>query len=91
MAIRSCSWAEAFVSGAGKPVAVDGNQDHADSVAAARRLSTMLRDGEGSDVVCRPHVAFNLAVAAALFGGLMIDSRELANDILVARVRPEPR
>lgn len=80
--------AEAFVSSDGKPEPVDGRQDHADAVAAARRLSEMLRNGERSDVSCHPHLPLNLAAAAAMFAGLRIDPREITNDIFVAKVRP---
>lgn len=84
--------AEAMVTSDGKPEPIDGLQDHADAVAAARRLEELLTAHASgaveSDVVCRPHRPFNLAAAAALHAGLCIDPDELAREVLVAKVKP---
>jgi hypothetical protein len=81
--------AEALVSADGKPEPVDGHQDKADAVAAAKRLHELLvSHGALSDVRCSPHVALNLAAAAALHAGLSIDREELRLDVLVAKARP---
>ena len=85
--------AEAMVTGAGKPVVVDGGQDTADAWAAARRLQELLDLGRtGSPVVsavdCAPHGALNLAAVALHRGGLTVDPAEWSTDVLVARVRP---
>jgi hypothetical protein len=83
--------AEAMVTSDGKPVPVDGLQDHADAVAAAKRLAAILDDehGPASDVHCTPHSALNLAAAACLHAGLAIDPAELRQDITVAKARPQ--
>jgi hypothetical protein len=83
--------AEAMVTSEGKPEPVNRLQDHADAVAAAKRLQEMLTrpGGEpGSDVSCAPHVALNLAAAAAMHAGMNIDESELRKDITVAKAKP---
>jgi hypothetical protein len=84
--------AEAMVTSDGKPEPVGGHQDHADAVAAARRLAELLRAATHgpvtSDVSCQPHAALNLAAVAALHAGLLLDLAELHLDVLVAKVRP---
>lgn len=81
--------AEAMVTSDGKPEAVDGFQDHADAVAAAKRLQEILASGSfESDVTCAPHRALNLAAVAAMQAGLPMDQAELRMDVLVAKVRP---
>ncbi|WP_460599454.1 hypothetical protein [Flexivirga lutea] len=84
--------AEAMVTSDGKPEPVDGQQDHADALAAARRLAellTMAASGDLiSDVSCLPHVALNLAASAAMHAGLLLDPAELRQDVLVAKARP---
>ncbi len=78
--------AEAMVTGDGKPEAVDGFQDHADAVAAAKRFEEILASGSFEpDVTCAPHRAFNLAAGAAMQAGLAIDQAELRLDVLVAK------
>lgn len=83
---------EAMVTSDGKPEPVDGHQDHADALAAARRLQEMLvvaASGELiSDVSCLPHVALNLAASAAMHAGVLLDPAELRQDVLVAKGRP---
>lgn len=82
--------AEAMVTGEGKPEPVDGLQDYADALSAARRLSEILA-GEDSglpEVCCSPSAALNLAAAAAIHAGLPIERDELSMDVLVAKVRP---
>lgn len=87
--------AEAMVTSDGKPEPIEGLQDHADAVAAARRLADMLTAGSegvfGSDVMCSPHVPLNLAAVAAIHAGLTIDQEELRSDVSVAKVRPVPK
>jgi hypothetical protein len=84
--------AEAMVTSDGKPEPVDGHQDHADALAAARRLEVLLTvaaSGELlSDVSCLPHVALNLAASAAMHAGVLLDPAELQQDVLVAKARP---
>ena len=82
---------EAFVSADGKPEVVDGHQDRADALAAAKRLAELVANGAGSehgDVTCYPSSAFNLAAAAALRAHLDIDPGEIGADLLVAKSRP---
>jgi len=86
--------AEAIVTSDGKPEPVDGLQDHADAVAAAKRLHEILSARPilfEADVACAPQTALNLAVAAAMHAGLRIDPVELREDVLVAKVRPVAR
>lgn len=83
--------AEAMVTSEGKPEPVNRLQDHADAVAAAKRLQEMLTRSGGeprSDVSCAPHVALNLAAAAAMHAGMNIDESELRKDISVAKAKP---
>lgn len=83
--------AEAMVTSDGKPEPIDGLQDHADALAAAKRLDEILRDGIESieaDVACAPQRALNLAATAAMHAGLPIDPVELGEDVLIAKVRP---
>ena len=85
--------AEAMVTSDGKPEPVDGRQDHADALAAAKRLAEILKALQGgastpADVSCSPHSALNLAAAAAMQAGLTIRADELRQDVLVAKVRP---
>jgi hypothetical protein len=58
--------AEAMVTSEGKPEPVNRLQDHADAVAAAKRVQEMLAgqggDEPSSDVSCAPHIALNLTV-----------------------------
>ncbi|WP_131975157.1 hypothetical protein [Actinomadura sp. 6K520] len=84
--------AEAFVSGAGKPVPVVAGQHAADAKAAGRALVERLRDGGplASDVRCAPHNPLNLLAATALWAGLALNPDELHNDVLVVRVKPIP-
>ena len=85
--------AEAMVTSDGKPEPVDGLQDHADALAAAKRLDEILGAGFEvfeADVTCAPQAALNLAATAAMHAGLPIDPAELNEDILVAKVRPVP-
>lgn len=66
-------------------------QDHADAVAAAKRLSEIIRGGSSTvepDVCCAPQRSLNLAATAALHAGLNIDPRELREDVVVAKARP---
>jgi hypothetical protein len=79
---------EAFVSGAGKPVATVLGQHAADAEAAARAVAERLASGGGTDVVCAPHRAFNLLAAGAMWAGLEIGADELGMDVLVVRARP---
>lgn len=84
--------AEAMVTGEGKPEPV-GGADHADAVAAARRLAELLAaraagDPVAGDVTCAPHVPLNLAAAAMLHAGLAVDPDKLRQDVLVAKARP---
>ncbi len=79
---------EAFVSGAGKPVATVLGQHAADAEAAARVVAERLVGGRESDVVCAPQRAFNLLAAQALWAGLDIGDDELGLDVLVVRARP---
>ena len=73
----------------GKPEAVDGFQDHADAVTAAKRLEEILAAGSfESDVTCAPHRVLNLAAVAAMQAGFPMDQAELSLDVLVATVRP---
>jgi hypothetical protein len=81
--------AEAMVTADGKPEPVDGAQDHADALAAARRLAEIL-DGHDTgvpEVSCAPSVALNLAATAAMHAGLPVDPVELSLDVLVAKVK----
>jgi hypothetical protein len=82
--------AEAMVTSDGKPEAVSGGQDHADAVAAAKRLAEILHDPRVpvSVVHCGEHAPFNLAAASCLHAGLAIDATEHRRDVLVAKVRP---
>lgn len=84
--------AEAMVTSEGKPEPVNRLQDHADAVAAAKRAQEMLGgpggDEPSSDVSCAPHVALNLAAAAAIHAGMNIDESELRKDITVAKAKP---
>ncbi|MBF4161597.1 hypothetical protein [Nocardioides acrostichi] len=84
--------AEAMVTSDGKPEPVDGLQDHADALAAARRFEELLEVaacGEASsDVACAPQRALNLAATAALHAGVLIDLAELQQEVLVAKTRP---
>lgn len=85
---------EAMVTSDGKPEPVDGLQDHADALAAAKRLHEILIGGPNlfeADVACGPHTAFNLAAMAAMHAGLPIDLAELRQDVPVAKVRPIAR
>ncbi|GAB2869539.1 hypothetical protein GCM10027074_41500 [Streptomyces deserti] len=82
---------EAFVSGAGKPVATVLGQHAADAEAAARAVAERLGSGGGTDVVCAPHRAFNLLAAQAVWAGLDIQDDELGLDVLVVRARPVVR
>lgn len=79
---------EAFVSGAGKPVATVLGQHAADAEAAARAVVERLGSGDGTDVVCTPHRAFNLLAAQAMWAELEIWADELGMDVLVVRARP---
>ncbi|MEV5434898.1 hypothetical protein AB0K80_02520 [Streptomyces sp. NPDC052682] len=79
---------EAFVSGAGKPVATVLGQHAADAEAAARMVADRLGGEDGTDVECAPHRAFNLLAAQALWAGLDIPGDELRRDVLVVRARP---
>ncbi|GAB2752805.1 hypothetical protein GCM10027072_58000 [Streptomyces bullii] len=79
---------EAFVSGAGKPVATVLGQHAADAEAAARAVADRLGGEAGTDVVCAPHRAFNLLAAQAMWAGLEIGADELETDVLVVRARP---
>lgn len=86
--------AEAFVSGDGKPIVVgSASRDHADALAAARRLEQILTDVRAGallpkEVQCSPHEALNLAAVAAVRAGLEIDHDEIALDVLVAKCWP---
>jgi hypothetical protein len=84
--------AEAMVTSDGKPEPVDGHQDHADALAAARRLEEMLLFATSgtliSDVSCLPHQALNLAASAAMHAGVLVDPAELQQEVLVAKARP---
>lgn len=84
--------AEAFVSGAGKPVPLPAGQHAADAAAAALALAERLDDDEGlvSDVRCAPQHAFNLWAAMAMWARLRIDPEELRQEILVVRLHPQP-
>ncbi|MFI6007985.1 hypothetical protein ACIBAG_04025 [Streptomyces sp. NPDC051243] len=82
---------EAFVSGAGKPVATVLGQHAADAEAAARVVAERLVSGGATDVVCAPQRAFNLLAAQAMWAGLDIRDDELALDVLVVRARPVVR
>jgi hypothetical protein len=85
--------AEAMVTSEGKPEPVDGMQDHADALAAAKRLAEILEATRAglpvpTDVSCLPHSALNLAAAAAVHAGLPVHADELRQDVLVAKVLP---
>jgi hypothetical protein len=85
--------AEAMVTSEGKPEPVDGMQDHADALAAAKRLAEILDATHAglsppSDVSCLPHGPLNLAASAALHAGLPIATDELRLDVLIAKVLP---
>ena len=85
--------AEAMVTSTGKPLDVGNGQDHADALAAAKRLGEILdgadADGAGRlDVSCRPHRALNLAALALMHAGLPMSADELSLELLVAKVRP---
>ena len=83
--------AEALVSAEGKPEPVEGDQDHADAIAAAKRLAELINSETGSidsDVYCKPAMAFNLAAAVASYAGLSIAANELHMDVYVAKARP---
>ncbi|WP_159794212.1 hypothetical protein [Puerhibacterium puerhi] len=81
-----------MVTAEGKPEPV-GGADHADAVAAARRLQELLDDRAAGDapvgdVTCAPHVPLNLAAVTMLHAGLRVDPGELRQDVLVAKARP---
>jgi hypothetical protein len=84
--------AEAMVTSTGKPEGVSALQDHADAVAAAKRLVEIIDAGVGAagahEVRCAPMQALNLAVIAAMHAGMDIDQHELKQDIVVAKTRP---
>lgn len=85
--------AEAMVTSDGKPEPVGGMQDHADALAAAKRLAEILEATRAglqtpTDVSCLPHGALNLAASAAAHAGLPIATDELRLDVLVAKVLP---
>lgn len=85
--------AEAMVTSDGKPTPVDGLQDHADALAAAKRLAEILEAAHAgkpapTDVSCEPHGALNLAASAALHAGLPIALEEMRLEVLVAKVLP---
>lgn len=85
--------AEAMVTGEGKPESVDGMQDHADSLAAAKRLAEILEATHAgvpvpADVTCLPHGALSLAATAVVHAGLPMSTDELGLDVLVAKVLP---
>lgn len=84
--------AEAFVSGAGKPVPVEAGQHAAGASAAGRALVERLGDGGalGSGVRCAPHNPLNLLAATAPSEGLVLNPDELHKDVLVVRVKPVP-
>jgi hypothetical protein len=84
--------AEAFVSGAGKPVPVAAGQHAADAAAAGIALIERLDSGDVlvSDVHCSPHKTFNLLAAMAMWAGLNLSPHELCQEVLVIRVRPRP-
>lgn len=84
---------EAMVTADGKPEPVDGLQDQADALAAAKRLEEILVaycKGQSStvDVSCAPHRAMSLAAACALHAGLNIQPDELSLDVVIAKVKP---
>lgn len=83
---------EAMVTADGKPEPVDGLQDAADALAAAKRLHEILSAGRNeelvADVSCTPHRAFNLAAACAIHAGLNINADELGLEVVVAKVKP---
>lgn len=87
---------EAFVSGAGKPVATELGQHAADAEAAARAVAERLTGAGGcdasaaTDVACAPQRAFNLLAAQARWAGLDIADDEQTLDVLVVRARPVP-
>ena len=82
--------AEAFVSGAGKPVPVEDVSPHAaDAAAAVREFLDRLHTGMlATDVVCGPHSAVNLLAATAIWARLPIAEHELRQDILVLKLQP---
>lgn len=83
--------AEALVSDDGKPEPVGQTQDDADAIAAAMRLAELMgaaADIAESDVWCKPAAAFNLAAMIATYAGLVINSDEFHDDVLVAKARP---
>jgi hypothetical protein len=82
---------EAFVSGAGKPVATALGQHAADAEAAARAVAERLTGAGDSDVECAPQRAFNLLAAQARWAGLDIADDEQVLDVLVVRARPAAR
>ena len=84
--------AEAFVSGAGKPVPLPAGQHAADAAAAGLAFVERLAcsDELESDVRCLPHHAFNLLAAMAMWAGLRPNPAELREDVLVIHVRPQP-
>ncbi|MEY9992436.1 hypothetical protein ABIE67_004468 [Streptomyces sp. V4I8] len=82
---------EAFVSGAGKPVATELGQHAADAEAAARAVAQRLTGAGHSDVECAPQRAFNLLAAQARWAGLDIADDEQTLDVLVVRARPVAR
>jgi len=91
---RELLLSEAMVTADGKPEPVDGLQDQADALAAAKRLHEILSvgrsEGAVADVSCTPHRALNLAAVCALHAGLSIDADELHLDVVVAKVKPVP-
>jgi len=85
--------AEAMVTSEGKLESVDGMQDHADALAAAKRLAEILEATRAgfplpTDISCLPHGALNLAALAAVHAGLPTSPDELRLDVLVAKVLP---
>ncbi len=83
-----------MVTSDGKPEPVgDSLQDHADALAAAKRLASILESHRAglpasTDVSCLPHGALNLAASAAMYAGLPIAADELRLDVVVAKVLP---
>lgn len=85
--------AEAMVTSQGKPESVEGMQDHADALAAAKRLAEILEATRAgvpvpTDISCLPHGALSLAATAVVHAGMPINTDELGLDVLVAKVSP---
>lgn len=83
--------AEAFVSGAGKPVPVVGDQHRADAEAAARAALQYLTGGAPGGVPtvsCAPQRPLNLVALLAAWAGIELPSAEWREDVLVIRTRP---